>query len=138
MIISAPRFNTASVRPLGVELLNLGCPVLDALQGRGIWFDYLRTNGDDQLSMKERKSKTPPVIRRDRWGTRSSKSLKARATRPVDEYLDKGLFLQFENGSSISLSLRVGRDFPCLEVAEFHGLKTNFMIIWQVGEEPFD
>jgi hypothetical protein len=56
----------------------------------------------------------------------------------VDEYLDKGLFLQFENGSSLSLSLRVGRDFPCPEVAEFHGLKTNFLIIWQVGEEPFD
>jgi hypothetical protein len=56
----------------------------------------------------------------------------------VDEYLDKGLVLQFKNGSSITLFLRVGRDFPGPEVAEFHGPNTTFLIIWRAGEEPFD
>jgi len=55
----------------------------------------------------------------------------------VDEYLDKGLVLQFKNGSFISLSLRLGRDFPCPEVAEFHGPKAHFLKIWQAGEAPF-
>jgi hypothetical protein len=35
------------------------------------------------------------------------------------------------------LPLKVGRDFPCPEVAEFHGTKTNFPKIWQAGDEPF-
>lgn len=70
MIISAPRFNTTLVSPIGVQMVNLWCPALDAFQGRRFWFDYLRTNGDERLSMKEGKPKTPPVIRRDRWGTR--------------------------------------------------------------------
>jgi hypothetical protein len=36
---------------------------------------------DMQLLMKERRSKTPPVTRRDRWGTQKFK-IKGRATRP--------------------------------------------------------
>jgi hypothetical protein len=59
MIISAPWLNTTPISPLRVNILNLGCPVLDALQGRGLWFDGLRTNGNEQLSMKEGKSKNP-------------------------------------------------------------------------------
>jgi hypothetical protein len=55
----------------------------------------------------------------------------------VDEYLDKGFVLKFKNGSLISLPLRVGRDFPCPEVAEFHGPKAHFLTIWRAGEDPF-
>ena len=40
-IISAPRSHTTPARPLGVTILNLGCPVLDAFQGRGSWFSFL-------------------------------------------------------------------------------------------------
>jgi hypothetical protein len=63
-------------------------------------------------------------------------SLIGKTLTAVDEYLDQGLILQFENGSSISLSLRVGRDFPCPEVADFHGLVPNILMVWLAGEEP--
>jgi hypothetical protein len=38
-IVSAPRFNTTPARPHRVKILKLGCPVLDALQGRGFCFN---------------------------------------------------------------------------------------------------
>ena len=38
-VISASHSNTTPVRPLRVKILNLGCPVLEAFQGRGFWFD---------------------------------------------------------------------------------------------------
>lgn len=56
----------------------------------------------------------------------------------IEEYLDKGLTLGFKNASSIVLPLRVGKDFPSPEVAEFHGPNNKFLITWQAGEEPFD
>lgn len=56
----------------------------------------------------------------------------------IEEYLDKGLTLGFKNASSIVLPLRVAKDFPGPEVAEFHGPNNKFLIIWQAGEEPFD
>src|ERR1700680_2601529 len=40
-------------------------------------------DGDLQFPTKERKSKPPPVTRRDRWGTRKFQ-IKARATRPTN------------------------------------------------------
>jgi hypothetical protein len=55
----------------------------------------------------------------------------------VDEYLDKGLALEFLDGSSISVPLKVGADFSSPEVAEFSGPNINGFI-WQAGEEPFD
>lgn len=56
----------------------------------------------------------------------------------IDEYLDTGLTLEFKNGASISLPLRVGRDSPGPEVAEFHGPEPGSKVIWQSGEAPFD
>lgn len=56
----------------------------------------------------------------------------------IDEYLDLGLTLRFKNGASISLPLRVGRDFPGPEIAEFHGPEPGSKVIWQAGDAPFD
>jgi hypothetical protein len=56
----------------------------------------------------------------------------------IEEYFDSGLILQFENGTSVCLSLRVDKDFPSPEVAEFHGRSDKSSIIWQAGEKPFD
>jgi len=55
----------------------------------------------------------------------------------VDEYLDKGLALEFLDGSSFSVPLKVGADFPSPEVAEFSGPNINGFV-WQANEEPFD
>jgi hypothetical protein len=40
-IFCAPLSDTTPVRPLGVMILNLGCPVLDNFQGRGFRFGFL-------------------------------------------------------------------------------------------------
>lgn len=56
----------------------------------------------------------------------------------IEEYLDRGLTLQFKSGCSIGLSLRVGKDFPSPEVAEYWSPSQKPLIIWQAGEEPFD
>jgi hypothetical protein len=56
----------------------------------------------------------------------------------VEEYFDTGLMLQFANGASVCLSLRVDKDFPGPEVAEFSGASNKSSIIWHTGEEPFD
>jgi hypothetical protein len=62
--IAPPWFNTTPVRPLGVKILNLGCPVLDALQGRGFWFDFQCPNDDLQFPRKEESQKPHPSERR--------------------------------------------------------------------------
>ncbi len=41
--------------------------------------------GGIQFSMKTRKSKAPPVTRRDRWGTLKFQ-IKTQATRPLDSF----------------------------------------------------
>jgi len=56
----------------------------------------------------------------------------------VDEYWDTGLRLEFKNGSYITLSLRVERDFPNPEIATFSTPSRGFAIIWSAGAEPFD
>jgi len=56
----------------------------------------------------------------------------------IDEYLDIGLNLQFKDGASISLPLRVEKDFPGPEVAEFHGPAPGSTVIWHAGDVPFD
>ena len=56
----------------------------------------------------------------------------------VDEYWDTGLRLGFGNGTALTLSLRVGRDFPCPEIATFGTPSQAFAIVWSAGAEPFD
>ena len=73
-ILPARHSNATPVHSLRVRILNLGCPVLDAFQGRGFWCGWPRANCEMQFSMKDRKSRAPPVTQRDRWGTRSSQS----------------------------------------------------------------
>src|SRR6266436_266139 len=55
----------------------------------------------------------------------------------VDEYLDKGLALEFFDRSSISVPLKVSADFQSPEVAEFSGPNVNGFV-WRANEEPFD
>lgn len=59
-----------------------------------------------------------------------------RVTR-FEEYLDKGLTLEFDGGSSISVPVRVASDDECPEVAQFCGPNAPFCF-WQANEEPFD
>jgi hypothetical protein len=54
-----------------------------------------------------------------------------------DEYLDKGITLEFDDGSSLGVPLKVGADFSSPEVAEFWGPGVNGYV-WQTGEPPFD
>ena len=44
-IVYAPHFNTTPALSLWVKILNLGCPVLDVLQGRGFCFNLSRVEG---------------------------------------------------------------------------------------------
>jgi len=56
----------------------------------------------------------------------------------VDEYWDTGLRLGFASGTALTLSLRVGRDFPCPEIATFGTPSQAFAIVWSAGAEPYD
>jgi hypothetical protein len=55
----------------------------------------------------------------------------------LDEYLDKGLTLEFTDGSSISVPIKVGPDFHGPEVAEASGPKLS-CYVWQANQPPFD
>lgn len=59
-----------------------------------------------------------------------------RPLKDTDEFLDKGLTLDFGDGC-INLPLKVPRDFPSPEVAEFTAPKSGW-VIWLAGEPPFD
>jgi hypothetical protein len=65
-------------------------------------------------------------------------SLIGQTATEVDEYWDTGLRLEFKNGSHITLSLKVERDFPSPEIATFGTPSRAFAIIWSAGAEPFD
>ena len=54
-----------------------------------------------------------------------------------DEYLDRGLTLEFHDGSSLSVPIKVGADFLSPEVAEFWGPNVSGFM-WQANEPPFD
>jgi hypothetical protein len=54
-----------------------------------------------------------------------------------DEYLDKGITLEFEHGSSLGVPVKVSADFRCPEVAEFWGPGVSGYI-WQANVPPFD
>jgi hypothetical protein len=71
-ILSALQFNTTPVRPIQVKLLSFGASSLALFKG-GVWFEWVCANCEMQFSRKDRKSNAPPVTRRDRWGTRTSK-----------------------------------------------------------------
>ena len=73
-ILDARYSNAISLHSPLVRILNLGCPVLGAFQGRGFWCGWPCANCEMHFPIKDRKSKAPPVTQRDRWGTRSSKS----------------------------------------------------------------
>ena len=53
-----------------------------------------------------------------------------------DEYLDRGLTIEFSDGSSISVPVKVDANFLCPEVAELWGSNVN-CYSWQANEEPF-
>lgn len=53
-----------------------------------------------------------------------------------EEYLDKGLTLEFADRSSISIPVKVAPDYGCPEVAQFWG--PNICYFWQANEPPFD
>jgi hypothetical protein len=53
-----------------------------------------------------------------------------------DEYLDRGLTLEFSDGSSISVPVKVDADFLCPEVAELWGSNICWYT-WRANEEPF-
>lgn len=55
----------------------------------------------------------------------------------VDDYLDTGLTIDFADGARLAVPIKVGDDFPCPEVAEFHGPGFSGMV-WQANEPPFD
>jgi len=54
----------------------------------------------------------------------------------IEEYIDRGLTLEFGDGSSISVAIKVGSDYPCPEVAEVSGPNLN-CYVWQINDPPF-
>jgi hypothetical protein len=54
-----------------------------------------------------------------------------------DEYLDKGITLELDDGSSLGVPVKVSADFSSPEVAEFWGPGVS-AYIWDAGEPPFD
>jgi hypothetical protein len=82
-ILSARHSNVIPLHSLRVKILKLGCPVLDAFSRAGLLMRLACANIEMRFSMKERKSKAPPVTQRDRWGTRSSKSKAGPPARPT-------------------------------------------------------
>lgn len=55
----------------------------------------------------------------------------------IDEYLDLGLVIEFEDNSMINVPLKVEQIYPIPEIAEYHGVNKEW-IIWQIGESPFE
>jgi hypothetical protein len=53
----------------------------------------------------------------------------------VDEYLDLGITLGFENGVVVSVPLKVEEGYSCPEIAALQ--RDNITWIWTVGQEPF-
>ncbi|MEN6300663.1 MAG: hypothetical protein ABFD51_12265 [Anaerolineaceae bacterium] len=55
----------------------------------------------------------------------------------VDEYLDLGLLIEFEDSRFIHIPLKVEEAYPIPHIAEYHGLNHEW-ILWQVGDPPFE
>lgn len=55
----------------------------------------------------------------------------------VDEYLDLGLVIEFEDNSMVNIPLKVEQTDPIPEIAEYHGPNKEW-IMWQIGEPPFE
>jgi len=60
--VGAPRTHTTPVRPRGVKILNLGCPVLDGFSRAGLWLNY------SGRLIRRFKSKAPPFKTTRRTG----------------------------------------------------------------------
>jgi hypothetical protein len=54
----------------------------------------------------------------------------------IEEYIDRGLTLEFGDGSSISVAIKVDSNYSCPEVAEVSGPKLN-CYVWQINDPPF-
>ena len=89
-IVSATPPNTTLIRPLWVIIVKLGCPVIDAFQGRGFWSDV--ASNAFAGANRALKFKTPPLQDGGRMGHPHSKfNYKARAAHPEYQSPLKGL-----------------------------------------------
>jgi len=55
----------------------------------------------------------------------------------IDEYLDLGLVIEFEDGCLINMPLTVDETHITPEIVEYQGAN-NTWILWQVGDPPFE
>jgi hypothetical protein len=55
----------------------------------------------------------------------------------IDEYLDLGLVIEFEDHCLINVPLKVGESYLIPEIAEYHGENYEW-IMWQAGDPPFE
>lgn len=55
----------------------------------------------------------------------------------IDEYLDLGLVIEFEDDCLINIPLKVDETYVNPQIAEYHGSNREW-IMWQVGDPPFE
>jgi len=56
----------------------------------------------------------------------------------VEEFLDLGLVIEFQNGIFINIPLKIEKSFDSIsEIAEYSGQKQEWMV-WRIGGTPFE
>ncbi len=63
-------------------------------------------------------------------------SLIGKTIKAADEYLDVGLALEFEGGPLLSVPLRVGKDWPGRDIAEYAA--ADHLVVWSADEPPYE